>query len=212
MAAPIELTARSRVVLVWVARTLVLIAVCAGLLMQLQAGMWLPPKNSLSQYANTPGRWSFVVALFALGLAAAVVAALVPRIARIDRAAAWMLGIAGAGFVLAAAIPAPALEEHNPFSDALHQAGAICGTFALTIGGLLLAWRYRHSVAGWCALVVSCAAAIALVLLTMSNFDVDVTGLGRRESWALHQSISLVCMVLVVALLPTAFDDRRARG
>lgn len=112
--------------------------------------------------------------------------------------------------MLAALLPAPPLGDESPLSDAVHQAGAIVGTFALTVGGLLLAARSRECSAGRAAFAVSTVGAVALGLLTLVNFDIDVVGLGRRESWALHQSISLVCMVIVVLLLPSALRRRRS--
>lgn len=176
--------------------------------MQAQAGEWLPPRNSVSQYANSPGRWAFIVALLALGLSTITIAAIVPRRDRLDRATAALLACAGAGFVLAAAVPAPPVDQQDPLRDVVHQAGAISGTFALSIGGLLVAFRNRHSVAGRLALAIAAVGAVALGLLTLVNFDIDVMGFGRRESWALHQSISLVCMVVVVLMLPSAVSSQ----
>lgn len=207
-----------RTALALAAHTLVLIAILAGLVMQAQTGEWFPPENSLSQYANGPGRWAFVAALLALGMSTIAVAGLVPRPRRVERV---LLAVAGAGFVLAALIPAPAVGDEAPISDAVHQAGAITGTFGLSIGGMLLAWHYRHSLPGRCLLAAAAIGAVALLLLTLANFDIDLIGLGRRESWALHQSVSLTCMVLVVLLLPTALSPtppgarrvhRRVRG
>lgn len=192
------------------ARLLVLIAVLGGLVMQARAGEWLPPRNSVSQYANSPGQAAFVVALIALGLAAVVVALIVPRASRADRIGAALLLIAGCGFVLAAVVPAPPVGGIAPLNDVLHQAGGIFGTFALTIGGTLLSWLHRDSVPGRVLLAVASSSVVFLALLTLVNFDIDVVGFGRRESWALHQSASLVCMVVVVALLPSVPDRRRA--
>lgn len=197
-------------VLARAAHALGLAAVAAGIAMQALADEWLPPENSVSQYANSRGRWAFVAALLSLGLAVIVVAAMAPRSTRRDRVAAGLLTAAGAGFVLAALVPAPPLGDESPLSDAMHQAGAIVGTFALTVGGLLLAARSRDSSTGRAAFAVATVGAVALGLLTLVNFDIDVVGLGRRESWALHQSISLVCMVIVVLLLPAAL--RRPRS
>jgi hypothetical protein len=201
-----------RAMLAWVTRTLLLIGVGAGILMQVRAGEWLPPTHSLSQYANGAGSAEFVVALLALGLAAVTTAGLVPRDARgvgagrasrVDSVAGVLLAVAGAGFVFAALVSAPAVGEQDPLNDALHQAGAITGTFGLSIGGLLLALRHRKSRFGRPLLAIALLGTVALSLLSLANFDIDLTGLGRREAWALHQSVSLVCMVLMLALLPS---------
>lgn len=176
--------------------------------MQVISGQWLPPTNSISQYANTPARGAFVVAVLALGAAALGTAEMLRRSGRRDRAAAVLLTIAGAAFILAALVPAPAPDAADPLSDIVHQAGAILGTFALTIGGLVAAVRHRYSPAGRCALTAAATGGIALALLTLANFDLDLIGLGRRESWALHQSISLVCMVATLAILPSALTTQ----
>lgn len=197
-------------VLAWLARLLMLVAVLSGLIMQVLADEWLPPRDSVSQYANSPAHAAFVVALLALGLAAVVVALIAPRATRADRSGAALLVLAGCGFVLAAAVPAPPVGGTAPLNDVLHQAGGISGTFALTIGGALLSWLHRHSMPGRFLLAVASSSVVFLVLLTLVNFDIDVVGFGRRESWALHQSASLVCMVVVVALLPSVLDRRRA--
>lgn len=161
----------------------------------------------MSQYANSRLGWTFAAALGGLGLAIfalVYLACLSPR----RRAAASPSGVSGAGFVLAALVPASAGQRTT--ADAVHQAGATVGLVFLLLAALVVAAPLRREPLARSVLVLVAIAGASLVMLVAAAYRIEPWGLGAQRAWALYQTIAVVCEVAIVYLLLALLSRRSA--
>ncbi|GAB3300969.1 DUF998 domain-containing protein [Epidermidibacterium keratini] len=183
------------------------LAVLSAVVMQAASGDWLPPEVSMSQYANGPLGWTFATALGALGVAIFCLAYLASRVRR-STPVALLLGLSGAGFALAALVPASV--DQRTTADAVHQAGATLGLVFLILGACAVAVPLRSETTARSAITFAVLAATSLVLLAAAAYGIEPFGLGAQHAWALYQSIAVVCEVVIVYLLLVMLSRRSA--
>lgn len=184
------------------ARAFAAIAVVAAIVMQAVNGDWMPPRESFSQYANGRGGWLFMAVVLAMAGASACLAVLASARHRI---AAVLLRLAAIGFTIDAFVPADAGGPQTA-AGAVHKGAAGVALIALALAGLVVGTTLDRKQRAMGALIIglSVIAGISLVLLLASAYGIDPTGLGQRESWALHQSIAVTSEIAALAALSVA--------
>ncbi len=161
----------------------------------------------MSQYANSHLGWTFAAALGGLGLAIfalAYLTCLPPR----RRTAAILLGVSGAGLVLAALVPASVAGRTA--ADATHQAGATVGLGFLLVAALVVAAPLRREPLARGILALVAVAGASLIMLVAAAYRIEPWGLGAQRAWALYQTVAVVCEVAIVYLLLALLSRRYA--
>jgi hypothetical protein len=191
------------------------------LAMQAVSGDWFPPDVSISQYGV--GRYGWMLTFTLLCLAAAS-ALLLWGAYRLGSARQWRVVLPGTVWILALVVMAfvPTNEWPAPLSltGQIHQAAAVLGLFVAPIGAMLMVGvGARHhgptdGKTGRRAGAVAVGSALLgwffLVLLLLTNIDIDVTGLGYQRAWSLHQTIAVVLDIIMVFALIISMRARAA--
>lgn len=197
-----------------------LLAMTAGaisvLAMQAVSGDWFPPDVSISQYGVGNNGWMLTVTLLFPAVASALLLWGAERQAPVRQWSVilpwtvWILALVVMAFVPTNEWPAPLT-----MTGKVHQAAAICGLFFAPIGAVLMVGirgRAEPSIVAARARAVAIACAglswFFLGLLLLTNIDVDVTGLGYKRAWSLHQTLAVVVDIGMVFALIICFRAR----
>lgn len=189
--------------LVMIAGTLSIVA------LQMVSRDWFPPEVSISQYGVGEYGWLLTATLLCFAGASALLLwgaqRQAPRLGW-TVIAPWTVWIAA--LVVMAFIPTNEWPGPLTLTGQIHQAAAICGLFFAPIGAVLMVRPAIHSETrtGRRARAVVVSSALLswffLGLLLLTNIDIDITGLGYRRAWSLHQTIAvLLDIVMVFALI-----------
>ncbi len=190
---------------------MILGALCV-LAMQAVSGDWFPPDVSISQYGVGTYGWTLTVTLLFLAAGSAL---LLWGAYRLSAARQWRVVLPWTVWILALVVMAfvPTNEWPAPLSltGQIHQAAAVLGLFVAPIAAMLMvgvrAGPNGHTVgtAGRRAATVAVGSGLLgwffLVLLLLTNIDMDVTGLGYQRAWSLHQTIAVVLDIIMVFAL-----------
>ncbi|MDQ4037545.1 MAG: DUF998 domain-containing protein [Actinomycetota bacterium] len=185
--------------------------------MQAVSGDWFPPEVSISQYGVGEHDWMLTMTLLLMAGASTL---LLWGAYRQGSASRWQVALPWTVWILALVVMAwvPTNEWPGPLSlsGEVHQAAAVCGLFSAPIGAVLmvapLGRQARTGPAARARIVVIGTAALSwffLGLLVLTNIDIDVTGLGYRRAWSLHQTIAVVLDIVMIFALIIC---QRARG
>lgn len=178
--------------------------------MQAIGADWFPPEVSISQYGVGPDGWMLTMTLLLVAVASAL---LLWGAHRQGSARSWPVILPWSVWILALVVMAfvPTNEWPGPLTltGQVHQVAAICGLFAAPIGAVLmvgLGARSARDTAGKQARTIVITSALLswffLGLLLLTNIDIDLTGLGYRRAWSLHQTVAvLLDIVMVFALI-----------
>lgn len=191
------------------------------LAMQAVSGDWFPPDVSISQYGVGRYGWMLTVTLLCLAAASAL---LLWGAYRLGSARQWRVVLPWTVWILALVVMAfvPTNEWPAPLSltGQIHQAAAVIGLFVAPIGAMVMvgigARQSGHTDGrpGKRAETVAVGSALLgwffLVLLLLTNIDIDVTGLGYQRAWSLHQSIAVVLDIIMVFALIISLRARAA--
>ncbi len=191
------------------------------LAMQAVSGDWFPPDVSISQYGVGTDGWTLTVTLLCLAAASAL---LLWGAHRLGAARHWRVVVPWTVWILALVVMAfvPANEWPAPLSltGQIHQAAAVLGLFVAPIGAMLMvgvgarhhgpADGKRGRRAGAVAVGSALLGWFFLVLLLLTNIDIDVTGLGYQRAWSLHQTIAVVLDIIMVFALIISMRARAA--
>lgn len=203
-----------------VALVLMIAGALSVLAMQAVSGDWFPPEVSISQYGIGEHGWMLTMALLFLAGASAL---LLWGAHRQGAARRWSVILPWTTWIIALVVMAFVATNEWPaplsLTGQVHQAAAIAGLFFAPIGAVLmvgLGTRDTRDTAGRPARrIVIASAALSwffLGLLLLTNIDIDVTGLGYRRSWSLHQTIAVLLDIVMVFALIISQRTRVARG
>jgi len=200
--------------LVMIAGTLSVIAI------QAVSGDWFPPEVSISQYGVGEYGWMLTMTLLFLAAASAL---LLWGAHRQEAARSWPVILPWSVWILALVVMAfvPTNEWPGPLTltGQVHQAAAICGLFAAPIAAVLmvgLGARSARGTAGRQARTIVITSALLswffLGLLLLTNIDIDLTGLGYRRAWSLHQTVAVLLDIVMVFALIISLRARLGMG
>jgi len=206
-----------------------LLAMIAGTLsivaIQVAGDDWFPPEVSISQYGVGEYGWMLTTTLLLLAVTSAL---LLWGAHRLAVARSWPVILPWTVWIIAlivmAFVPTNEWPEPLTLTGQVHQAAAVCGLFAAPIGAVLmvgLGTRSAPDTVGKRARTIVIGSALLswffLGLLLLTNIDIDITGLGYRQAWALHQTVAVlldIVMVfaLIIGLRALVSDDRMRVG
>lgn len=178
--------------------------------MQAVSGDWFPPEVSISQYGVGGYGWMLTMTLLLMAGASAL---LLWGAYRQAAANTWPVVLAWSVWIVALVVMAFVATNEYPaplsFTGQVHQAAAVCGLFAAPIGATLMVGFGQRGRTGRAAArartIVIASAGLSwffLALLVLTNVDIDLTGLGNRRAWSLHQTLAvLLDIVMVFALI-----------
>lgn len=192
--------------------------------MQAVGGDWFPPEVSISQYGVGEDGWMLTMTLLFLAAASAL---LLWGAHRLAAARSWAIVLPWTAWIVALVVMAfvPTNQWPGPLTltGQVHQAAAVLGLIAAPIGAALMVGLGPRSTAvtagNRARTTVICSALLSwlfLSLLVLTNVDIDITGLGYRRAWSVHQTVAvLLDIVMVFALIiclraRTAADPVRA--
>lgn len=180
------------------------------LAMQAVGGDWFPPEVSISQYGVGRYGWMLTMTLVFLSVASAL---LLWGARRLGAVRTWPAALPWIIWTIALLVMAfvPTNEWPAPLSlkGEIHQAAAVLGLFFAPIGAVVMVLTGAPSggrTPGATARLVVIGAALLswvfLVLLVLTNVDIDPTGLGNQRAWSLHQTVAVVLdIVMTFALI-----------
>lgn len=178
--------------------------------MQAVSGDWFPPEVSISQYGVGRYGWVLTMTLVFLSTASAL---LLWGARRLGAVRTWRAALPWAIWTVALLVMAfvPTNEWPGPLSlrGEVHQAAAVLGLSFAPVGAVLMVVPGNSSGArapGAAARLVVIASALLswvfLLLLVLTNVDIDPTGLGDQRAWSLHQTVAVVLdIVMIFALI-----------
>ncbi len=177
--------------------------------MQAVRGDWFPPEVSISQYGVGDNGWMLTMTLLFMALASGLLLvgshrqAGNPNWAVLLPWSIWTLALVVMAFVPTNEWPAPLT-----LTGEIHQGAAILGLFFAPIGAVAMAGISRRDTPGSLAararaVAIACAGLswFCLGLLLLTNIDIDITGLGYKDAWSLHQTLAVVLDILMVFAL-----------
>lgn len=187
---------------------------------QAVSGDWFPPEVSISQYGVGEYGWMLTMTLLFLAAASAL---LLWGAHRQEAARSWPVILPWSVWILALVVMAfvPTNEWPGPLTltGQVHQAAAICGLFAAPIAAVLmvgLGARSARGTAGRQARTIVITSALLswffLGLLLLTNIDIDLTGLGYRRAWSLHQTVAVLLDIVMVFALIISLRARLGMG
>lgn len=188
-----------------VGRSVITVGVIAAVAMQVVRGDFFPPENSMSQYGVGPDGWIFTIAVsfFGLGSLIFAVAGRQNRPA-VSVGSTTFLALWAVCMILMGIIPADANASMPSLAGRTHMILAGLALIALPLAGFIQfnVASSRPAIAVQIIGSILCVLSeLSLVLLLLTNVDIDITGLGQRDAWALYQSISVVADVAIIFLM-----------
>lgn len=178
--------------------------------MQAVGGDWFPPEVSISQYGVGDHGWTLTMTLLFMAAASTLV---LWGAHRLGTARGWAVNLFWTTWIVALVVMAFVQTNEWPgplsLTGQVHLAAAVCGMFTAPIGAVLMVGvgsrgatqgpgaRARTIVIGSAAL-----SWFFIGLLLLTNIDIDITGLGYRRAWSLHQTIAVMLdIVMIFALI-----------
>jgi len=180
------------------------------LVMQAVSQDWFPPEVSISQYGVGDYGWMLTVTLLFLAVASALLLWGADRQASTRQ---WSVVLPWGIWIIAltvmAFVPTNEWPEPLSLSGQIHQGAAIFGLFFAPMGAVFMVGVGRRDAQGSLAAraraaVIACACLswLFLGLLLLTNIDIDITGMGYKDAWSLHQTVAVVLdIVMVFALI-----------
>jgi hypothetical protein len=166
------------------------------LVMQLVSGDWLTPEISMSQYGVGPAGWIFSLWSVALAATIVVMTLVSPGATRLTRVAAW-LGSVGA--VVMAVVRTDAGGAQTSLQAKVHAVAAASMLLALFVALVLSLNRTRQPWRGvsW---VLGLLSSVAMTLVVVTAFGVDLFGQDSHDAWAFWQGVSVIVDLVLVLI------------
>lgn len=188
--------------------------------MQAVSGDWFPPEVSISQYGVGDLGWMLTMTLLLLAGASALLLWGADRLAP-NRP--WPVILTWSVWIIALTIMAfvPTNEFPDPLTltGKVHQGAAIFGLFIAPISAVLMVGIHPRDVPNTVAARARSAAVACgglswffLGLLLLTNIDIDITGLGYKHAWSLHQTVAVVLDIVMVFALIICLRAREGAG